>query len=112
MERSRYKIYEQQAPYFLSCTINNWIPIFTRLVTVQVILDPLAYRQEHHDLKIYAYVILENHLLIPVSRHYESLGYKRKIGEGIGSALSAVHLNAVNASVYKYVLPRSKHLSI
>ena len=62
MGRSRYKIYEQQAPYFLTCTINNWIPIFTRPVTVQVILDALAYRQEQRDLKIYAYVILENHL--------------------------------------------------
>ena len=62
MGRSRYKIYEQQAPHFLTCTINNWIPIFTRPVTVQVILDALAYRQEQRDLKIYAYVILENHL--------------------------------------------------
>jgi len=62
MGRSRYKIYEQQAPHFLTCTVNNWIPIFTRPATVQVILDALAYRQEQRDLKVYAYVILENHL--------------------------------------------------
>jgi putative transposase len=60
--RSRYAIYEQQAPHFLTCTINNWIPIFTRPAAVQVILDALSYRQEQRDLKIYAYVILENHL--------------------------------------------------
>jgi putative transposase len=62
MGRSRYTIYEQQAPHFLTCTINNWIPIFTRPATVQVILDALAYRQEQRGLKIYAFVILENHL--------------------------------------------------
>jgi len=62
MGRSRYKIYDQQAPHFLTCTINNWIPLFTRPVTVQVILDALSHRQQHNDLQIFAYVILENHL--------------------------------------------------
>jgi REP element-mobilizing transposase RayT len=62
MGRSRYRIYDQQAPHFLTCTINNWIPLFTRPATVQVILDALTYRQEQRDLRVYAYVILENHL--------------------------------------------------
>jgi len=62
MGRSRYRIYDQQAPHFLTCTINNWIPLFTRPATVQVILDALAYRQEQRNLRVYAYVILENHL--------------------------------------------------
>jgi len=38
MGRSRYTIYENQVPHFLTCTINNWIPIFTRPAIVQVIL--------------------------------------------------------------------------
>jgi putative transposase len=54
MGRSRYTIYEHQATHFLTCTINNWIPIFTRPATVQVILDALAYRQAQRSLKIYA----------------------------------------------------------
>jgi len=55
MGRSRYTIYENQAPHFLTCTVNNWIPIFTRPATVQVILEALAYRQEQRCLKIYAF---------------------------------------------------------
>jgi len=55
MGRSRYTIYENQAPHFLTCTVNNWIPIFTRPATVHVILDALAYRQEQRCLKIYAF---------------------------------------------------------
>ncbi len=62
MGRSRYKIYDPQAPYFLTCTINNWIPIFTRQATAQVVIEALAYRRSQRDLKIYGYVILENHI--------------------------------------------------
>jgi len=62
MGRSRYKIYEPTAPYFLTCTIINWIPIFTRPATVQIILDSFAYLQQERNVKLYAYVILENHL--------------------------------------------------
>jgi len=62
MGRSRYKIYENNAPHFLTCTINEWIPIFTRPATTQIILDSLSYRQQNENFKLYAYVILENHL--------------------------------------------------
>ncbi|SEH06339.1 REP-associated tyrosine transposase [Candidatus Venteria ishoeyi] len=62
MGRSRYKIHNEAAPHFLTCTILNWIPLFTRPATVQIILDALTYRQQERELKVYAYVILENHL--------------------------------------------------
>ena len=62
MGRNRYKICNETAPYFITCTVLHWIPLFTRPATVQIILDCLAYRQQHRDFKIYAYVILENHL--------------------------------------------------
>jgi len=62
MGRSRYKIYEPNSPHFLTCTIINWIPIFTRPDTVQIVLDSFRFLQQERQLKIYAYVILENHL--------------------------------------------------
>ncbi len=62
MSRSRYKIYETHYPYFLTLTINNWIPIFTRPVTTTILLEAMQYRQQHCGLRIYAYVILENHM--------------------------------------------------
>ncbi len=45
MGRSRYKVYEPTAPHFLTCTIINWIPVFTRPATVQIILDSFVYLQ-------------------------------------------------------------------
>ncbi len=62
MGRSRYKIYESSAPHFITCTIVNWIPVFTRQSTVQIILDSFTYLQKASEIKLYGYVILENHL--------------------------------------------------
>ena len=62
MGRSRYKIVEPMYPHFITCTILHWIPIFTRVETAQIVLDSLKYLQKSDNLKIYVYVILENHL--------------------------------------------------
>ncbi len=61
MGRSRYKIYQNNAPHFLTSTIINWIPLFTRPATTQIILDALVWRQQNRYFKLYGYVILENH---------------------------------------------------
>ena len=62
MGRSRYKIHEPAYPHFVTCTILHWIPIFTRTETTDIIFDSLKYLQQYDHLKLYAYVILENHL--------------------------------------------------
>ena len=62
MGRSRYKIYEPTHPHFVTCTILHWIPIFTKKETTQIVLDSLNYLKESDNMKLYAYVILENHL--------------------------------------------------
>ena len=67
MGRSRYKIYESTYPHFITCTVLHWIPIFTRVDTVNILLDSLKYLQKEDNLKIYAYVILENHLHLVAS---------------------------------------------
>ena len=62
MGRSRYKIFEPTHPHFITCTILHWIPIFTRTQTTDIIFDSLKYLQQTDNLKLYSYVILENHL--------------------------------------------------
>ena len=62
MGRSRYKIYEPTHPHFITCTILHWIPVFTNKESVGIIIESLKYLQQHDNLKIYAYVILENHI--------------------------------------------------
>ncbi len=62
MGRSRYRVADNQAPHFVTCTVLNWMPLFTRPQTVDIILEALLHRQQESGWKIYGYVILENHL--------------------------------------------------
>ena len=61
MGRSRYKITNVSQPHFITCTALHWLPVFTRPETTEIIFNSLRHLQ-NEGLKIYAYVILENHL--------------------------------------------------
>lgn len=62
MARSRYKITQETQPHFLTFTINQWLPVFTRPDTVNILFNTWKYLQTHRGFKLYGYVILENHL--------------------------------------------------
>ncbi len=60
MGRSRYKIIHPEQAHFITLTVLHWIPVFTRPETVDILLDALKHLSQD-GLKVYAYVILENH---------------------------------------------------
>ncbi len=62
MTRSRYRIWEKEYPYFLTCTVVAWLPVFTRPETAQIVLDSWRFLREHGRMRLYGYVILENHV--------------------------------------------------
>jgi REP element-mobilizing transposase RayT len=62
MTRSRYRVYEDHTPCFLTCTVMAWLPVFTRPETVNIVLDSWRFLQAQERLCLYGYVILENHL--------------------------------------------------
>ncbi len=61
MGRSRYQFSETNVPHFMTCTVLHWIPVFTRPETVIILLDSLTHLVRN-GLKLYAFVVLENHL--------------------------------------------------
>jgi putative transposase len=61
MGRSRYKFGQINAPHFMTCSVLQWIPVFTRPETVDIVLDSFHYLM-NEEFQLYAYVILENHL--------------------------------------------------
>ena len=67
MTRSRYRVHEADRPYFLTCTVVGWLPVFTRRETVQIIYDSWAFLQDANRLTLYGYVLLENHLHLVAS---------------------------------------------
>jgi putative transposase len=62
MSRTRYRFGPADHPHFLTCTLVEWLPIFTRPETAQVLFDAWTYQQEHEGLRLYGFVVLENHL--------------------------------------------------
>ncbi len=60
--RSRYQTLESDSVYFITSTIVEWIPVFTKKEYFETIIDSLGYCRENKGLKLYAYVILDNHI--------------------------------------------------
>jgi len=58
--RNRYKIIHPELPHFVTLTVLHWIPVFTRPDTVNILLDSLRFLSRE-GLKVYAWVVLENH---------------------------------------------------
>jgi putative transposase len=61
MGRDRYRILDQTAPHFLTCTVVQWLPLFAQPANAQIVLDALGHLQREGRLTLHGYVILENH---------------------------------------------------
>jgi putative transposase len=62
MPRTRYRFAEPHLPHFLTDTVVEWLPIFTRPEAAQILFDAWTHQQRHAGLHIYGFVVLENHL--------------------------------------------------
>lgn len=62
MGRNRYIVSDQNTLYFLTMTVVHWIDIFTRKEYKWLIVDSLNYCVEQKGLKLYAWVLMSNHL--------------------------------------------------
>lgn len=58
----RYKIYDQEKPYFITMTIAGWIDVFTRKNHKLLIVNSLIYCQKNKGLEIFAWCLMPNHL--------------------------------------------------
>jgi REP element-mobilizing transposase RayT len=61
MGRSRYRVIGNQ-PHFLTCTVVNWIPLFSKVELAEIVLNSLTFLQRQQRLILYSYVLMENHL--------------------------------------------------
>jgi len=67
MTRTRYRIFETEYPYFMTCTIVGWLPVFTRPDAVQILFDSWDYLKINMGFELYGYVVLENHVHLVAS---------------------------------------------
>nr|WP_319397827.1 transposase [uncultured Carboxylicivirga sp.] len=62
MSSENYLIGDQHATYFVTFTITDWIDVFTRLKYKDLIVDSLRFCQDNKELRIFAWVLMTNHL--------------------------------------------------
>ena len=60
--RSRYTIIESEGIYFLTATIVSWLPVLIGDDACRLIRDSLSFCRKNKSLRLYAYVIMENHV--------------------------------------------------
>ena len=53
---------ESEGIYFLTNTIVSWLPVFTGSDMCSLILESLLFCRKNKGLRLYAYVIMENHI--------------------------------------------------
>ncbi len=109
MARTRYKVIEAEGIHLITCTVVNWISIFTNKDVVQIILDSLNHLQVQKRLKLYGYVIMENHLHLIASGN----GLAREIGHfksfTARKIIDYLTENNINAMLKQLQFHKSKH---
>ncbi len=58
---TRYKA-DENLPYFCTITVLDWTPVFIESRYIQPVIDSLKYSRDHKGLRLFAYVIMPNHL--------------------------------------------------
>lgn len=48
--------------YYVTFTVHQWADVFTRSIYTDIVIDSLRYCQKERGLKIYAWVIMSNHI--------------------------------------------------
>lgn len=86
MARDRYKIYDEEYPYLITSGIRYGFPVFAIPAATQIVLESLTYLQEKKDVRLIAYVIMENHVHLivqGVSLAMKLGGFKSYCARGI-----------------------------
>ncbi len=65
----KFKIRDQEAVYFVTFTIIQWLDVFIRQEYRDVFLDSIRYCQKHKGLEVYAYCVMSSHVHMIVARH-------------------------------------------
>lgn len=68
MGRSRYKFLTQDnEPYYITCTVINWMALFGIPDVTNIILDSLRFLIEKQRISVHGFVIMEHHIHIIAS---------------------------------------------
>ena len=61
---SRYTVVDSEGVYFLTATVIEWIPVFIGKDACAILTDALSFCRKQKGLRLYAYVLMENHVYL------------------------------------------------
>jgi putative transposase len=65
----KFKIRDQEAVYFVTFTVIQWLDVFIRVEYRDVFLESIRYCQKHKGLEVYAYCVMSSHVHMIIARH-------------------------------------------
>ena len=68
-----YRIYDQKGTYFITCTVTQWVDVFTRKEYIDILLNSLRFCQKKKGLEIFSWVVMTNHIHLIISTHKDNL---------------------------------------
>lgn len=57
-----YRIANPAGLHFVTCTIVDWVDLFTRASYRDIVIDNFRFYGEQRGLEVYGYVVMSNHL--------------------------------------------------
>jgi putative transposase len=64
----KYKVRDQDRPYFITFAVEAWVDVFTRRLYKDIVLDSLRFCQREKGLILYAWCLMTNHIHLIVGR--------------------------------------------
>jgi len=68
-----YTIRNQYSQHFITSTVHQWTDVFTRKEYIDILLASIRYCQQHKGLKVYAWVVMTNHVHLIISSDKDKL---------------------------------------
>jgi putative transposase len=62
MFKGGYQIRDPQGIYFLTCTVVEWIDVFSRPIYADLVIESLKFCIREKGLQVHAWVLMSNHL--------------------------------------------------
>ena len=108
MSGDRYTITHQNAAYFLTFTVVDWVDVFIRPVYKQIIVDSLNFCIEKKGLIVYGWCLMTNHLhLVAEAKQGYKLShiirdFKKFTARSVLSAIEDEHESRRDWMLYRF----------
>jgi putative transposase len=68
----KYKVRDQDRPYFVTFAVEGWVDVFTRRIYKDIVLESIRHCQTEKGLVLYAWCLMTNHIHMIVGRTGEN----------------------------------------